>query len=144
MAETEIISENQANNVSFHILASLFTSLSLYISGFHLLLCSILASIHAVISKSFQCLFLLKDIFSVTSFHLVFFNFPPYKPSLPSPSFSSTSLSHILFCQGHKLLKEREKKNHMNSMNHSSLSVISSLSILRLPPSLLFRKISKH
>lgn len=35
-------------------------------------------------------------------------NFPPPKPSLPSPS---PLLSHILSCQGHKPLKEKKKKN---------------------------------
>lgn len=55
-------------------------------------------------------------------------NFPPPKPSLPSPS---PLLSHILSCQGHKPLKEKKKKTSHEYYE----SCFFSLSVLLFPPS---------
>lgn len=97
-----VIFENHADKVSFHYL-----SLGLYrvCSGYHLLLylLSMLSS-----PSQFNAFSCERHLF-YNFLSLSFFNFPPSKPSLPSPSFSSPSLSHTLSRQGHKLLKEKKK-----------------------------------
>lgn len=130
-----VIFENQSAKISSCHTLSIFhvPIFPLPVCTFHTFIShSPLFYLLSTLSSSSQLnAFSVKDIFSLTSIHLVF-QFPPAKPSLPPPHPSPPFLLHILSHQGHTPLIERRKKKIVWMLRNALLCL--SLSSLPLPP----------